>query len=208
MGAVERDIDDLPMNPANYTALTPLSFLERAALVHPSNKNLSFSSIYRRYRIAAILNMEGMVQMAKLRESIYWQLASHGEPKCIHYLSLKLLKNMLTMRVPSSTRKIGLYASKVRDFIHKFGCSIEGIGMSEIKGFGDPNNPGACNMTSEEVVVAATCSSRQPKVYMGFSKTPISLDMLGPMFNGSGKPIDNGPPILPEAYLDISGEYC
>ncbi|KAG2657136.1 hypothetical protein PVAP13_1KG191900 [Panicum virgatum] len=29
--------------------------------------------------------------------------------------------------------------------------------------------------------------------------------MLGRIFNGSGKPIDNGPPILPEAYLDISG---
>ncbi|KAL6604606.1 hypothetical protein ACP70R_043033 [Stipagrostis hirtigluma subsp. patula] len=36
-------------------------------------------------------------------------------------------------------------------------------------------------------------------------KTPVSLDMLGRIFNGSGKPIDNGPAILPEAYLDISG---
>ncbi|KAL9841432.1 putative P-type H(+)-exporting transporter [Arabidopsis thaliana] len=36
-------------------------------------------------------------------------------------------------------------------------------------------------------------------------KTPVSLDMLGRIFNGSGKPIENGPPILPEAYLDISG---
>lgn len=38
-------------------------------------------------------------------------------------------------------------------------------------------------------------------------KTPVSLDMLGRIFDGSGKPIDNGPPILPEAYLDISGEF-
>ena len=36
-------------------------------------------------------------------------------------------------------------------------------------------------------------------------KTPVSLDMLGRIFNGSGKPIDNGPPILAEAYRDISG---
>ncbi|EFJ13375.1 hypothetical protein SELMODRAFT_269014 [Selaginella moellendorffii] len=36
-------------------------------------------------------------------------------------------------------------------------------------------------------------------------KTPVSIDMLGRIFNGSGKPIDNGPPILAEAYLDISG---
>ncbi|CAN6980357.1 unnamed protein product [Brassica rapa subsp. trilocularis] len=31
--------------------------------------------------------------------------------------------------------------------------------------------------------------------------------MLGRIFNGSRKTIDYGPPILPEAYLDISGEY-
>ncbi|KAL2613780.1 hypothetical protein R1flu_025472 [Riccia fluitans] len=36
-------------------------------------------------------------------------------------------------------------------------------------------------------------------------KTPVSLDMLGRIFNGSGRPIDNGPPILAEAYLDIQG---
>ncbi|KAL3685813.1 hypothetical protein R1sor_003835 [Riccia sorocarpa] len=36
-------------------------------------------------------------------------------------------------------------------------------------------------------------------------KTPVSLDMLGRIFNGSGQPIDNGPPILAEAFLDISG---
>jgi V-type H+-transporting ATPase subunit B len=36
-------------------------------------------------------------------------------------------------------------------------------------------------------------------------KTPVSQDMLGRIFNGSGKPIDNGPPILAEAYLDITG---
>lgn len=42
--------------------------------------------------------------------------------------------------------------------------------------------------------------------YSQVLKTPVSMDMLGRIFNGSGKPIDNGPPILPEAYLDISGE--
>merc|ERR1719216_546 len=30
--------------------------------------------------------------------------------------------------------------------------------------------------------------------------------MLGRIFNGSGKPKDGGPPILPEAYLDIGGQ--
>jgi len=37
-------------------------------------------------------------------------------------------------------------------------------------------------------------------------KTPVSEDMLGRIFNGSGKPIDDGPPIMPEDYLDIMGQ--
>ncbi|KAL2459309.1 Acetate/butyrate--CoA ligase AAE7 [Forsythia ovata] len=45
MGEVERDIDDLPKNPANYTALTPLGFLERAALVHPTRKSIIHGSV-------------------------------------------------------------------------------------------------------------------------------------------------------------------
>eukprot|EP01025_Chloroclados_australasicus_P008614 TRINITY_DN13115_c0_g1_i1.p2 TRINITY_DN13115_c0_g1~~TRINITY_DN13115_c0_g1_i1.p2 ORF type:complete len:519 (-),score=86.59 TRINITY_DN13115_c0_g1_i1:314-1789(-) len=36
-------------------------------------------------------------------------------------------------------------------------------------------------------------------------RTPVSKDMLGRVFNGSGKPIDGGPPVLAEAYLDIQG---
>jgi len=38
--APERDIDDLPRNDANYTALTPLWFLERAALAHPARASV------------------------------------------------------------------------------------------------------------------------------------------------------------------------
>jgi V-type H+-transporting ATPase subunit B len=30
--------------------------------------------------------------------------------------------------------------------------------------------------------------------------------MLGRIFNGSGKPIDKGPPVLAEDYLDIQGQ--
>ncbi|KAJ4722053.1 CoA ligase [Melia azedarach] len=42
--AVARDIDDLPKNAANYTALTPLWFLERAATVHPTRTSLVHGS--------------------------------------------------------------------------------------------------------------------------------------------------------------------
>jgi len=37
-------------------------------------------------------------------------------------------------------------------------------------------------------------------------RTPVSQDMLGRIFNGSGKPIDKGPPVLPEDNLDIMGK--
>ena len=36
-------------------------------------------------------------------------------------------------------------------------------------------------------------------------RTPVSEDMLGRIFNGSGKPIDRGPSVLAEDYLDING---
>lgn len=36
-------------------------------------------------------------------------------------------------------------------------------------------------------------------------RTSVSEDMLGRVFNGSGKPIDNGPAVMAEEYLDING---
>ena len=35
---------------------------------------------------------------------------------------------------------------------------------------------------------------------------PVSEDMVGRIFNGMGKPIDGGPEIIPEKYLDIDGQ--
>ncbi|KAJ3117100.1 Vacuolar ATP synthase subunit B [Phlyctochytrium bullatum] len=37
-------------------------------------------------------------------------------------------------------------------------------------------------------------------------RTPVSEDMLGRVFNGSGKPIDKGPKVFAEDYLDIQGQ--
>ncbi|RXG58421.1 V-type proton ATPase subunit B [Armadillidium vulgare] len=37
-------------------------------------------------------------------------------------------------------------------------------------------------------------------------RTPVSEDMLGRVFNGSGKPIDQGPNVLAEDFLDIQGQ--
>jgi V-type H+-transporting ATPase subunit B len=38
-------------------------------------------------------------------------------------------------------------------------------------------------------------------------RTPVSEDMLGRVFNGSGKAIDRGPRVLAEDYLDIMGLF-
>lgn len=40
-----RDIDDLPKNKVNYTALTPLWFLERAATVYPERLSIVHGSV-------------------------------------------------------------------------------------------------------------------------------------------------------------------
>lgn len=37
-------------------------------------------------------------------------------------------------------------------------------------------------------------------------RMPISIEMLGRQFNGSGVPIDHGPPVLAEDFLDIQGQ--
>ncbi len=37
-------------------------------------------------------------------------------------------------------------------------------------------------------------------------KLPVSMDMLGRIFNGMGQPLDGGPPLIADKYLDINGE--
>jgi len=37
-------------------------------------------------------------------------------------------------------------------------------------------------------------------------RLPVSIDILGRVFNGLGDPIDGGPPIVPEDYQDVNGE--
>lgn len=38
-------------------------------------------------------------------------------------------------------------------------------------------------------------------------RTPVSEDMLGRVFNGSGRAIDKGPRVLAEDFLDIQGRW-
>jgi len=52
-----------------------------------------------------------------------------------------------------------------------------------------------------------SCSLSQTKVeFTGHSlKIGVSEDMLGRIFDGSGRAIDKGPKVLAEDYLDING---
>jgi V/A-type H+-transporting ATPase subunit B len=43
------------------------------------------------------------------------------------------------------------------------------------------------------------------KFYGDTIRIPVSSDMLGRIFDGLGRPIDGGPPIVPEDYLEIHG---
>ena len=38
-------------------------------------------------------------------------------------------------------------------------------------------------------------------------KLPVSEDMLGRVFDGSGRPVDGGPKVFAEDYLDINGLF-
>jgi V/A-type H+-transporting ATPase subunit B len=66
---------------------------------------------------------------------------------------------------------------------------------------------------SEEVVVvqifegtSGLDTNRTMVRFTGESiKLPVSMDMLGRVFTGGGKPADGGPDIVPEAYWDVHG---
>jgi acyl-CoA synthetase (AMP-forming)/AMP-acid ligase II len=76
--AAERDIDDLPRNDANYTALTPLWFLERAALAHPARPSVvhghvryTWADTYRRCRrLASALARRSVGHGSTVRDAI------------------------------------------------------------------------------------------------------------------------------------------
>ncbi|KAL9407671.1 hypothetical protein AB3S75_046248 [Citrus x aurantiifolia] len=55
---VGKDRDDLPKNGANYTALTPLWFIERAATVYPTRKSVVHGSKHYTWLQTYLLALE------------------------------------------------------------------------------------------------------------------------------------------------------
>jgi non-ribosomal peptide synthetase component F len=95
--AAERDIDDLPRNDANYTALTPLWFLERAALAQPDRASVvhgpvryTWAQTYRRCRrLASALARRSVGHGSTVNFSVLvlfpktsFLLAQHGLADC------------------------------------------------------------------------------------------------------------------------------
>lgn len=76
----------------------------------------------------------------------------------------------------------------------------------EVTGGGERGHPGIWDMKGRWrlVVVWVVSSSERPRA--GPEHLPTLLAHPGRVFNGSGKPIDKGPVVMAEDFLDINGE--
>jgi V/A-type H+-transporting ATPase subunit B len=94
--------------------------------------------------------------------------------------------------------------------------SVTGVGYGEIGEVTTPDGEirtGQVIDVSEEITVVqvfegtSDLDTRRTMVrFTGESfKLPVSIDMLGRVFTGGGKPADGGPDIIPEAYWDVQG---
>ncbi|MEM2106311.1 MAG: V-type ATP synthase subunit B [Candidatus Bathyarchaeia archaeon] len=94
--------------------------------------------------------------------------------------------------------------------------AVSGVGYGEIVRITTPSGEerrGQVLEVGEDMAVVqvfeGTSGLDVPSTRVSFSgetiKLPVSSDMLGRIFDGSGKPIDGGPKIIPEDYLDVHG---
>lgn len=93
---------------------------------------------------------------------------------------------------------------------------VEGVGYNEIVDIETPNNEkrrGQVLEVKNDVAVVQVfegtrdlnTSTTKIRFTGETAKIPVSTDMLGRIFNGTGKPIDGGPEIIPEKEIDING---
>lgn len=93
---------------------------------------------------------------------------------------------------------------------------VEGVGYDEIVDIVTPdgeNRQGQVLEVEKDVAVVQVfegtrdlnTSTTKVRFTGETAKIPVSPDMLGRIFNGTGKPIDGGPEIIPEKEIDING---
>ena len=94
--------------------------------------------------------------------------------------------------------------------------AIKGVGYGEVARITTPSGDvrrGQVLEVGEDIAVVqvfeGTSGLDIPTTKVSFSgetiKLPVSSDMLGRIFDGSGEPLDGGPKIIPEDYLDVHG---
>src|SRR5215831_16151464 len=94
--------------------------------------------------------------------------------------------------------------------------SVRGVGYGELATIRTPSGEvrrGQVLEVGEGMAVVqvfeGTSGLDVSKTTVSFSgetvKLPVSGDMLGRIFDGSGRPIDGGPRIIPDDYLDVNG---
>ena len=94
--------------------------------------------------------------------------------------------------------------------------SVTGVGYGELVEVTSPSGEARTGQVidvSEEVtlvqVFEGTSGLDTEKTLVRFTgesiKLSVSLDMLGRVFTGGGKPADGGPEIVPDAYWDVHG---
>jgi V/A-type H+-transporting ATPase subunit B len=94
--------------------------------------------------------------------------------------------------------------------------AVSGVGYGELVRIIAPNGEekrGQVLEVSEDLAVVqvfeGTSGLDVPSTKVRFAgetiKLPVSSDMLGRIFDGSGRPIDGGPRIIPEDYWDVHG---
>jgi len=92
--------------------------------------------------------------------------------------------------------------------------SVYGVGYGEVVRVftqsGDEKNGQVIDVSDKVTVIQVfegTSGLDIKKTAVRFTgetiKLPVSMDMFGRMFTGSGKPADGGPSIIPEDYLDV-----
>lgn len=87
--------------------------------LHLLNKNIKSHSSYQSELISCVdvqlLKMERRVQSARQRESVFWHLASHGVPKSLHCLCLKLAEEYAVNAMARSRLPPPEYVSRLAD---------------------------------------------------------------------------------------------
>jgi len=112
---------DLDRNPANYQALTPLSFLERAAEVYPNHTAIIHGSLKRNYdelykrslRLASALSKRGIARgdtVSVILSNTPAMLESHyGVPMCgaiLHSINTRLDPEAIAYQLDHSNSKV------------------------------------------------------------------------------------------------------